>query len=178
MDEPLDEQYLKWLYRQVASVRLRNPARTYWSLLRHLYSKEFVWLVPNDDNRVEDGRDLREEFFTTQNIEPDPEWMGFQCSILEMLIALSRRASFEANSGSPRDWFWILIHNLDLQDLHDAKYNDSALAAEVDEILDQFIWRTYAFNGRGGLFPLEKTDEDQREVELWYQLATYLLERS
>lgn len=62
MDGPLDEQYLKWLYRQVASSKYRNPARTYWSLLRQLYTTEFVWTVPNDDNRVEDGRDLRYEF--------------------------------------------------------------------------------------------------------------------
>lgn len=177
MDEPLDESYFKWLYAQVASVRLRNPARTYWSLLRHLYVKEYVWLVPNDDNRVEDGRDLREEFSTTNNIEADPEWMGFQCSILEMMIALSRRASFEADQGSPRDWFWIFLTNLELQDLNDAKYNNNDLDVEVDEILDQFVWRQYAYSGRGGLFPLKEADKDQRKVELRYQLAAYLLEQ-
>lgn len=178
MDGPLDEQYLNWLYQKVASVRVKNPARTYWSLLRHLYTKEFVWIIPNDDNRVEDGRDLRDEFIHQHKIVPDPEWMGLKCSILEMLIGLSRRAAFEATEGGPRDWFWIFIKNLDLIDLNDAKYNDSATAVEVDEILDQFVWRNYSPSGKGGLFPLKEADEDQRKVELWYQLAAYLLERS
>lgn len=178
MGKPLDELYLEWLYRQVASVRLRNPTRTYWSLLRHLYSKEFVSLVPNDDNRVEDGRDLRYEFIEAEQIEPDHEWLSFKCSILEMLIGLARRAAFEAYEGSSRDWFWIFIKNLDLEDLNDDRYRDNETAEEVDEILDQLVMRTYAANGRGGLFPLKEPDEDQRTKELWFQLAAYLLEQN
>jgi len=49
VSQPLDELYFTWLYSQVGSVRTRNPARTYWSLLRYLYTKEFVWIIPNDD---------------------------------------------------------------------------------------------------------------------------------
>ena len=92
MDGTLDDQYLTWLYSQTGSVRLRNKARTHWSLLRQLYSKEFVWLVPNDDNRVEDGRDLRYEFLhETGHTRASREWLAMGCSFLEMLVALSRR---------------------------------------------------------------------------------------
>lgn len=177
MDEPLDEQYLKWLYHQVASVRLKNPARTYWALLRHLYTKEFVWLVPNDDNRVEDGRDLRYEFIEDHDIQPDPDWLDMGCSMLEMLIGLSRRLAFEAE-GEVRDWFWQLLENLDLQRFNDAYYSGgNPKSTVVDETLDTVIFRTYDVDGRGGLFPLNDTNEDQREVELWYQLSYYLRER-
>lgn len=176
MYEPLDEQYIKWLYQQVASVRLRNPNRTYWSLIRQLFTKEYIWFVPNDDNRVEDGRDLRYEFIEKTGIHPDAGWVDIGCSMLEMLIALARRLSFEAE-GSPKDWFWILIENLDIRDHNDAYYNGRDNLKDVDDILDRVIWRTYHFDGTGGLFPLKYPPEDQRETELWYQLSHYLLER-
>lgn len=173
MTQPLDEQYFIWLYSQVGSVKSRVRSRTYWSLLRQLYSKEFVWLVPNDDNRVEDGRDLRHEFVTEQGIEgPDPEWMQMGCSVLEMLVALSRRLAFES-TGRPARWFWHLIENLKLNDFTDAVEYDTQF---VDGTLDILIWRLYEPNGEGGLFPLRKPKEDQRRVEIWYQLSAYLLE--
>jgi len=62
MNEPLDDLYLTWLYSQIGSIKLKQPSRTYWSLFRQLYTKEFVWIIPNDDNRIEDGRDLRFKF--------------------------------------------------------------------------------------------------------------------
>lgn len=176
MDEPLDEKYLTWLYGQVASVQLEDPTRTYWSLLRQLYTKEFVWFVPNDDNRVEDGRDLRREFITELNLEDvDPLWLELGCSMLEMLLALSHRCAFEAEGGSS-DWFWHMIDNLNLGGFHDLYLQSSKHERYVDNVLDSIIWRSYRSDGFGGLFPLKNPNEDQREVELWYQLSCYLLE--
>lgn len=183
MDQPLDERYFEWLYRQVASVRQKNPARTYWSLAKQLFTKEFVWLVPNDDNRVEDGRDLRYEFLNEvhglEKHHVDPEWVGIGCSMFEMMIGLSRRLAFE-DEGEPAGWFWLLCENLDIRKFNDKKYGEDEVyhAGLVDETLDAVIWRTYEFDGRGGLFPLEEAAEDQRDVEIWYQLSAYLLERT
>jgi hypothetical protein len=174
MEEPLDEIYLKWLYSQVASTRWKNPTRTYWRLLRQLYTKEFVWFVPNDDNRATEGRDLREEFLETSGLDiVDENWMTLGCSFLEMLISLSRRLEFETRTGA-REWFWCLLRNLGLGDVTDAVENPQP--ETIDEILNAVIWRTYQFNGQGGLFPLLKPDRDQRQVELWYQLNAYLIE--
>ena len=175
MNEQLDELYIQWLYSQVASVRLRNPSRTYWRILRQLYVKEFIWIIPNDDNRVEDGRDLRYEFIEELGLRDiDEAWLRQGCSFLEMLIGLSRRLSFE-DDGEPRTWFWKLMENLNLE-----QYNDNALIPEqeVDDILDTVIFRTYRRDGRGGLFPLRNARYDQRDVEIWYQLSAYLLENT
>lgn len=174
MNEPLDELYLMWLYSQVGSVRYKNPARTYWSILRLLYSKEFVWIVPNDDNRVEDGRELRYEFIDDQEIEDvDIEWMNLGCSMLELMIGLSRRLSFETDRES-RDWFWELMENLELH-----IYNDKVHIPkdEIEERFNQIIWRTYEPDGIGGFFPLKWPEKDQRDVEIWYQLSAYILEQ-
>lgn len=176
MGEPLDELYFKWLYRQVASDRLKDPTRTYWGLLSLLFSKEYVWLVPNDDNRVEDGRDLRSEFLREQGIEDvDEDWMGLGCSFLEMLIGLSRRCAFEAD-GRSKDWFWHLLGNLNLVAFSDAYLRTKKQRQYVNDVMDAVTWRTYRSSGLGGIFPLRRPKEDQREVELWYQLSCYLLE--
>jgi hypothetical protein len=178
--EPLDDAYLTWLYRQVASVRYKNPSRTYWSLFRKLYSTEFVWYVPNDDNRVEDGRELRYEFQQEEDVEIDEEWLHLGCSMLEMLIALSRRLAFEAD-GQPRTWFWHLLRNIQLEHFTDLELqsgNSKRKAEEIDDILGTVIWRRYRRDGsEGGLFPLRRMEpgtRDQRKVELWYQAAAYL----
>jgi len=174
MTEPLDETYFTWLYGQVSSVEETNPSKTYWDLLRALYKKEFIWVVPNDDNRAEDGRDLRIEFFDNMNIHVGgKDWAMFGCSMLEMLIGVSRRLAFEAE-GRPQTWFWQLIRNLGLNRCTD---NKPLPKKRVDDCLDQVIWRTYSPDGTGGLFPLKDPQKDQRQVEIWYQLSAYLLER-
>lgn len=173
MVEPLDEQYLTWLYARIGSVKERRKTNTYWSLLRLLYVKEFVWLIPNDDNRVEDGRDLRYEFLeeTDPSGAVDPNWMGMGCSVLEMLMGVSKRLSFE-DDRTPHHWFWELLINLGLGGYNDKEFDE----ARVTEIVDNLIWRTYEPNGMGGLFPLRDPSEDQRYVEIWYQLSAYILE--
>jgi hypothetical protein len=176
MNEPLDEAYLKWLYSQVGSIKTRTRARTYWGLLRQLYTKEFLWFIPNDDNRVEDGRDLRRDFFREMGYDPDREWMGLECSVLEMLIALSRRLAFESVEDKPRWWFWHLLENLELAQFNDSYYSQEHFSA-VNEIVDALIWRTYDEQGHGGLFPLLEWHGDQTQEEIWYQAAAYLYER-
>ena len=87
MNAILEEAYFTWLYKQVGVLSAKNPSRTHWSLAKQLYAKEFVWFIPNDDNRLEDGRDLRFEFLVEQELDdPGPEWMGLGCSMFEMLI--------------------------------------------------------------------------------------------
>lgn len=174
MNEPLDELYLRWLYSQIGSVKTRDASKTYWGLAKLLLTKEFVWIIPNDDNRVEDGKDLRLEFLRAEGItEIDPCWMELGCSMLEMMIGLSRRLSFEAG-GEPREWFFELIDNLGLYDLTDSR---AISKRKVEQVLDQLIWRNYDPDGTGGMFPLRYADRDQRDVEIWYQMQAYLIER-
>lgn len=170
----LDDQYLTWLYSQVAEVRTRKSSRTFWNLFRQLFSTEFVWFVPNDDNRAEDGRELRCEWAARTGATPNSEWMGLGCSFLELLIGLARRLEFEGGNDAP-SWFWRLLCNLGLEGYHD---RSNFKAEDVEDITTRVIWRTYDESGRGGLFPLEHTTRDQRRVEIWYQLSEYLLQGS
>lgn len=173
LDE-LDGLYLTWLYGQVGSVVEKNPSRTYWKVLRQLYTTEFVWFIPNDDNRAEDGKGLRQRFLEHQGIRNvDPNWLHIGCSMLELMISLAERLSFQ-DGGGPRAWFWQLMENLDLE-----RHNDNTLVPEkqIERILNDVVWRTYRRNGRGGFFPLKRAVEDQTKIELWYQMSAYLLEQ-
>ena len=173
----LDDVYLEWLYGQIGAVGNENPHRSYWNLARQLFTKRFVWFVHNDDNRVEDGRELRHEFLTTTGFEledPYDLFMTLECSMLEMLIALAQRAAFEDDSTT-LEWFWRFMYNLGLDRYTDSRWGPSA-EEEVEEALDRVIQRTYSYDGVGGLFPLRSPERDQRKVELWYQKEAYLLE--
>lgn len=175
MSKPLDELYFNWLCGQVGESVERKSSRSFLNILRKLFTTEFIYLIPNDDNRARDGRNLRYEFVDDLELEVPEDWMDQGCSILELIIGLSRRLSFELE-GEPHLWFWRLVENLDLE-----QYNDSTPFPEkhVDHILSNLIWRTYKPNGRGGLFPLKaRGGPDQRDVELFYQMQAYVLERA
>ena len=170
----LDEQYLCWLYARIGFVNEKRRAKTYWSLMSFLYSREFVWLIAHDDNRVQDGRDLRYEFLEEAGLtnKVNPDWLGLGCSVLELILAVAKQLAFE-DDRMPQQCFWELMTNLGLSGYNDRGFNEE----EVSDIVERFIWRNYEPDGRGGLFPLSHPTEDQRRVEIWYQLNAWLLER-
>lgn len=173
ISQPLDELYFKWLYSKVDEIDRRHPSQTHWNLLRVLYSTEFIWFIPNDDNRAEDGRMLRHEFLHDQGLDNvDSDWFELPCSFLELLLGLARRLIFEVG-GTERGWFWHLMRTLELD-----HHTDETRIPEnqIEDILSRVIHRHYEPDGRGGLFPLRRPVYDQREVELWYQLNAYILE--
>ncbi len=171
LEEPIESLYFNWLCAKVMRVDVPTPSNTYWKLLRELQNTEFVWVVSMDDNRAEDGKELRHEFLLEARIAVDQEWLNIGCSIFEMLIAFSRRASFTTDRSSP-EWFWEFIDNLGLAGFNDASFN----LFVITDILYSFIWRTFDYHGNGGMFPLKHPHQDQRKLEIWYQFCEYLIE--
>ena len=177
--EPLDERYFVWLYRLVARLDTQDPELTYWRLLKLLYEKQFAWFVPRDDNRIEDGKELRLTFLRQEGLQKhqaEVNWVEIGCSFLELMIAMSGRLRFELDPDSSLAyWFWeVLTENIGLR-----QYNDAAEfePCDVDEVLNRVMFRQYEPSGSGGFFPLQHPDQDQRGVELWYQLSAYAIER-
>ena len=170
MDEPIEDVYFNWLYSKVASTNVPTPSNSYWTLMRDLHATEFVWIVSGDDNRAEDGLDVRKEFLRESRLDQDPSWGSIGCSVLEMLIALSRRTSFETDVPN-REWFWIFLNNLNISGLSDAS---TGISHEVNNVMDTFLWRLYGADGVGGLFPIRNPQRDQSKIEIWYQFFDYL----
>jgi hypothetical protein len=172
MPEPLENLYFNWLCAKVIDTTLTSPSGTYWELFKILHTTEFVWLLSGDDNRAEDGKDLRREFIIAADLPDDPAWRTeIGCSVLEMFVAFSRRAAFMVD-GKPVEWFWEFVHNLGLKEMTDDRIDHQ----EVVDTLEEFIWRMYDEDGNGGLFPMRTFHEDQRNVEVWFQLCEYLID--
>lgn len=161
--------------------KIVGKANQYSQLLRLLNRIDFYSLVPNDDNRGADGVHLREMFCDEEGSHYDSSLCpSGPCTMLEMLIGLSMRLEFETAQSkyekNPGEWFWILIDNLGLLHLDNAAFYHGA---SIDEVLDKvkvFLEREYTYSGEGGLFPLKYPKNDQRLVEIWYQMSAYVME--
>lgn len=155
--------------RRLKSLILPAPNRKHYHLLINtLYFRDFVPMIKRDEDRAIDGLFLRNELGYNDSTDDKP------CSFLEMLIALSGR--FDGNSGfDPEESyenFWLMMRNLGLDQFDDRNYSER----QVWSILHILENRTYAFNGKGGLFPLKKPKQDQRNVEIWGQMQEWLIE--
>jgi hypothetical protein len=169
MGEPIENLYFNWLCAKV----LDGGSSAYEQLMVILHRTEFVWLVPADRRRASEGKNLRDEFLTEANIATDSVWEAEPCSILELLIAFAVRAAFQ-NEAPLKDWFWEFLHNLRLDEYHRVSKHDQFA---IEDILEIFVWRQYEPNGVGGILPVYSSPNDQRKIELWYQLAEYITER-
>ena len=174
MNEPLENLYFNWLSAKVLQVQHPTPSLTYDVLFKTLHNLEFVWLLSGDDNRAEDGKELRREFLIMGDIPDDVEWRTqIPCSVFEMLIGFSRRA--EKNTGTPaKEWFWEFLTNLNLQDVNVAS---GVEPVEIEDTIEMLLWRTYEPSGDGGLFPLKNPQSNQTEEEIWQQFCDYLVDQ-
>lgn len=161
----IDDDYFSWLISQIS---IPNNKR-FDDLFERMHSLEFVWFVPNDDNRLQDGLDLRSEFLDGTR----KRLFNRGASTLEVLVALSRRVAFTAG-GDASTWAWRLIRNLRLNKMTDPLTTERL--NKVEEILYALVWRTYHHSGQGGFFPLKNPKEDQTKIEIWYQMNLYVNE--
>jgi hypothetical protein len=167
MGKPKDFSYFLWL---CAKLRCKNNME-FRALLRALSSKDFFSLIELDDNRALDGLRYRHYYKEATELEPP----SGNCSVLEVLVGLAERMSYILydpdidNEDQIHVWFWELIRNLGLDpfDSHD----DS-----MDKI-DRWLNRNFYYDGDGSPFPLQNPIEDQREIEIWYQMQAYLNEK-
>lgn len=162
----LEEEYFNWLVDQV-------NASKYSSLCEQLYNTSFNGYIPNDDNREEDGVLLRTQFLDEFGLYSNDDWISRQCSMLELILGISYRLSYDSNMDMDA-WFWELLDNLKLSQYSNTKYDSK----QVNVITKKLNNRTYKSNGDGGLFPLKSHNEDQRKIEIWYQMSAYLLENN
>lgn len=170
MDDSLST-YFVWLTDLVGNSDNHKECRDF---LYTLFQNDFIWIMRRDENRAEDGLDLRRKYFS-KNIPFEKP-----CSILEMLIGLSYRMDYvlyDSYLGPQIEkWFWLLINNLNLHAFADDDIFKDKRQKQNLKILERFVERRYSFSGKGGLFPLNNPLSDQREVEIWYQMHDFIQE--
>lgn len=160
--------YREWL---IGKIYTKNTDK-YRNLLNKLFELPFESHLGRDDDRAEDGLMLRYESPCIYSEE-----LAFrECSVLEMLIALSIRIDEEyvgePGYPHPEKIFWELISNLGLDLFDDKNFSQT----EVFKIVSRWILREFDDNGDGSIFPLRYTTRDQRYVEIWSQMQEYLSE--
>lgn len=177
--EQVEHEYFLFLCRLIG-VGITN---NYALLLTKLHHTTFVYFVPNDDNRAEDGVNLRQVF--SEEFELDfAEWAHIYrnpCTVLEMMIGLSIKMGelLSDDDGVERvgKWFWEMIDNLGFSNFTDDEYHFIGGHFAVASTLELFLNRRIAPNGNGGLFPLRNPKQDQRVIEIWYQMNQYISEK-
>lgn len=151
---------------------------SYRRLLRYLFDREFIYILPMDGNRYEDGINLRYRFGDEQGIEQYiiANCIDIRpCSVLEMMIALAIRCEEhimdDPDYGNRTgQWFWNMINNLGLGHMNDKRFDYNA----AKNIIDIFLNRQYTRDGEGGLFVIHNSQRDLRNVDIWYQMMWYL----
>lgn len=171
-------EYFNWLVSLVCENRYSKKV-SYTKLLTYLHKTIFKYSIPKDQNRAEDGIDLRYRFALMNGYEDEIDTildiLKGPCSIFEMMVGLSIRCEEtimdDPDIGDRRgQWFWEMVVNLGLGSMYDSRFNRQF----VDEVIQRFLNREYEPNGKGGLFTVKNSDRDLRTVEIWYQLCWYL----
>lgn len=168
-------EYFTWLLKAIIP-DIIDVDRSYTKLLIHLHNTEFVYSIPRDANRAEDGINLRYRFSRDRcSYEEIEGSVNGPCSVLEMMVALAIRCE-ETIMDDPsygdrtKQWFWNMINSLNLGSMTDSRFSESY----TNRCLSIFLNRRYLPNGKGGLFTIRNCKYDLRKVEIWYQLNWYL----
>lgn len=172
-EKNIEREYFEWLYGLVM-----NGNRAYRHVLAALNEREFVYLLEMDQNRADDGMDLRYRFgyergYLAERISEELDTRP--CSVLEMMAGLAARCEEHimndpAMGDRTHQWFWVMVCSLGLNMTTDARYDGYA----VQQAIDKLLRREYEPDGRGGLFTVENSPYDLRNMEIWYQMMSYL----
>ena len=176
--DELINKYFTWLCSLIHD-KHQPKSISYEKLLERLHSIDFVYSSPRDQNRAQDGLDLRYRFAIEHDLENVVDRVLRQlngcCSVLEMMVALALRCE-ETIMDDPRignrtgQWFWGMVTNLGLGSMRNDRFDRDV----VDQAIFRFLNRDYEPDGKGGLFTVRDCDRDLRTVEIWYQLCWYL----
>lgn len=137
-------------------------------LYRYLLEVDYIWTIPLDKNRAQDGIDLRCWWANSIKLTKEQYEVIFNskaCSMLEMLLAFAIRiendfmATAEGNNTSK--WFYQMLISLGMSD--DITNFDRG---RVDHALLMF------FNHQISLFQVPNVDISK--MELWNQMNYWI----
>lgn len=167
-------EYFEYL-KDIINYKSENHIK-YTKLLYFLGKYEFYWVIDMDENRDIDALALRKDFLVESGYNLSGAYWDSPRSVLEVLIAFSKRIEMEITGDPGNDdfgrWFWVMIENLGLLKFD----NDHFDEVEISKILEKWMSREFKKDGTGSIFLTHKTDIDFRETEMWYQMQIYLNE--
>lgn len=179
--------YFQWL---CDLVHCEKHGKSYYKLLKIMWETLFIVKNKYDINRANDGSELKSDYIWDLYAQNESENITIHidlisnCSILEMIIGISKRMAFELANNSDDElyfyhYFWEILDNLGLSWFDDdkMKLNPTQNEYRIEEILKNLNERRYKRNGVGGMFPLKWPSKNQKRVEIWYQMQEYINEK-
>jgi hypothetical protein len=173
----IKEKYFNWICELIDHTECDDET-SYTNLLYFLDDVDFTYELEMDQNRMEDGIDLRYRFgydmgYSREIIEDNLD--DRPCSVLEMMVALSIRCGEDFmddidEGNRTGEWFWNMIESLGLDTMTNINYDEKY----SNMVIRKFLKRKYAPNGKGGLFTVKNPKTSLRDVEIWYQMMEYL----
>lgn len=147
----------------------RSEAENYSCILKALYFQPFEFDNWRDKIRANDGKRLRTEFFN--DVVMNEYGNEYDCSMLEMMIALACRIEREHGTINAGTLFWIMVSNLGIE-MNDRSFD----AMDFEDRMIRFAYRDYEPNGQGSLFVLRDPTIDIRRWDIWKQCMYFLCE--
>ena len=154
--------YLQWL-RQVCGC---GEDSEFVDILNYLSFARFKAIIPNDDDRAEDGLKIRSEF---QEYYDWPVPVG-QATIMEVLLGLARHMAYIEYTPATDEcdmvgvYFWEMIANLGIR-----------IGMSEDDIRENILVPWLDRTSDVTPFPLyHPVKGDQRRVNLWYQMHAFI----
>lgn len=165
----LDEGYFSWLCDLVFDRHHKHTR--YSSLLYHLSTIPFVWVVEGDENRAADGFDLRNRYLdTTHSKRLDCE--SSVTSVLEVIVALAVRMEEQILNDSEygdrtSQWFWVMMGSLKLLGVTNNHFNPTYIDSQIDCFMNRYYDENIVT-----LFPY--VDDKVLDMEIWYQAYDFI----
>lgn len=175
---PNEEKYLDWICKRVGGDSCERPYNTYNKIFKILYLIEFTSDIPSDNDRIQDGLNLRYMYlFETHDNYMVTIKRPKPCSVLEMMAYLAIRIEEQILSNPMYgdrtcQWFREMLWTLGIGGQTDEVFNEEYV---VDRI-NRFINHEYEPSGMGGLFLVRHTDVDMRELDIWSQAMNHINE--
>lgn len=173
------DAYYKWMLDKIGGTK-RN-GRSYVNLLSYLRFLPYVYTMPMDGNRYEDGIDLRYRYAYDNGLDQVDiaSTDNYPCTIFEMLLALALRIEEDIMSDPDYGdrtavWFWEFLDNLGLTKADDMNFSSDY----VSSVLERFVNREYEPNGEGSIVRINDPTKNCLEAELWMQVMWYLSEKA
>jgi len=173
----ISKDYFNWLCKLID---YGGKIKIYKKALVLLHEQEFVYILPKDGNRFEDGIDLRYRYGDEHGLSQSDVQSALDnraCSVFEMMVALAVRIEdhimYDPDKGDRQSkWFWVMFENLGLKSMTNSRFDKDYIL----DVVDRLNYREYEPDGTGGLFITHDPTKNMLEEEIWYQMQQYLNE--
>ena len=156
------ERYFDWLMAIVG-----GPGE-YKDVIDVLWSTEYWSDIPNDENRANDGLELR--YFYEEETGFECEKNG-ACTVLEMMIALANRMEnaffYDPKVGNRTNlWFWEMFYN--------AGFANFGKNGQKKWPFAHFLQKFLARKSGTFFFEIDKKPENWAKIEVWKQVCAHV----